>query len=69
VPADNDPLGSSETEIIHSAQEFASAEQTIHSDGTARSFPETHRAEEHDTKKGWSKWKTKVKTFFRKLFG
>jgi len=69
VPADNDPLDSSETEIIHSAQKFASAEQTIHSDGTARSFPETHHAEEHDTKKGWSKWKTKVKTFFRKLFG
>lgn len=67
--ADNDPLVSSESEIIHSAQESAFAEQTIHSEGTARSFPETHHEEEHDTQKGWSRWKTKVKTFFRKLFG
>jgi segregation and condensation protein B len=69
APADNDPLLSSEPEFIHIAQESNPARQAIHSDGTARSFPETHHTEEHDTKKGWSKWKTKVKTFFRKLFG
>jgi segregation and condensation protein B len=69
LSADNDPLVSSQPEIIRSAQESASAQQTIHSDDTARSFPGAHHAEEHDTQKGWSKWKTKVKTFFRKLFG
>jgi len=25
--------------------------------------------EKHDSKKGWSTWKTKIQTFFRKLFG
>lgn len=69
VSAGNDSLVSSEPELIRRAQESAAIEKTSHSDGAARSFPEAHHAEEHDTQKGWSKWKTKVKTFFRKLFG
>ena len=27
------------------------------------------QSEKHDSKKGWSAWKTKIQTFFRKLFG
>jgi len=69
APPDDESLDSSEPEIIRSAQESASDQQTFRSIATAQSFPETHLTEEHDTQKGWSKWKTKVKTFFRKLFG
>lgn len=69
TPPDNEPVDFSEPEIIRSTQESAFDRQTFRSIGTAQSFPETHLTEEHDTQKGWSKWKTKVKTFFRKLFG
>ena len=65
----NDPVVASEPEIIHDAQASTFARQTIQSDETARSFPETYHPEENETEKGWSKWKTRVKTFFRKLFG
>ena len=27
------------------------------------------QSEAHDSKKGWSSWKTRIQTFFRKLFG
>jgi segregation and condensation protein B len=69
APTGDDPHVSSEPEFTSTAQDSAFVEQTTHSEDAAQSFPEAHHAEEHDTQKGWSKWKTKVKTFFRKLFG
>ena len=72
--ADNNALLSPEIERIDRSPEVPSPEVSSTEDSVRpvdipQPLPETQSIEEHETEKGWSRWKTKVKTFFRKLFG
>jgi len=45
------------------------APEEIKSNKTVDLLSQSEQPEKRDSKKGWSTWKTKIQTFFRRLFG
>ncbi len=71
MPAENE-LDISEEEMMPDVSELAeplAAELVTDFVPAREDQPETTIAEAGSPKKGWSKWKTKIQTLFRKLFG
>jgi segregation and condensation protein B len=70
-PTEDDLIPSSVPAITQDSQEPGPAvtPEKVRASEAGQSLSESYRTEERDSKKGWSKWKIKVKTFFRKLFG
>jgi segregation and condensation protein B len=70
--ADSDEDRSEPVSVQHSDEpsipDFIAPEKIVSTEGVVPSS-EAERPEEHGSKKGWSTWKTKIQTFFRKLFG
>ena len=48
---------------------FVASQNSVLTEAADPSTVTGDQSEKHDTKKGWSTWKTKIQTFFRKLFG
>jgi hypothetical protein len=48
---------------------FVAPQNSVSTEASDPSTATWGQSEKHETKKGWSTWKTKIQTFFRKLFG
>ncbi|MFZ4621359.1 MAG: hypothetical protein ACOYNS_12435, partial [Bacteroidota bacterium] len=60
--ADHSAVSTGEEQLVPTEQDMAEQEAFV------RAELEGHEKQPEEGQSGWSKWKTKVKTFFRKLF-